>query len=304
MKIPKPKASTLAICVGLFFSFVFFTFPFQNLRGFIFSKIFENTGIILIADSIYPSIFGWPGIGVRNVNATLPISGGELELASEKAVIRVGVGGLFPPVPLISLYMKGLKKGGDLYVKVVQGKNQVSGYLEATRVELKQLEFPGLSEPISGSLSADTDFALDLSDLSHSSGYLNIDIGKLKIPAQNLQGIVLPPMNLGDLKGKIQIKNGIADITSFSFGAKDSDIRGIITGELKLANTFMNSFLNLTIKLQVTDSYRQNPQSATLLSFLTSFAQKTPGDFGLKWSAKIADLTTNLMNAIPQPIAD
>lgn len=301
--MPKPKPMTILICFVIFVFFVFMTFPFQNLRGFIFGRIYQTTKILIVAEDLYPTVFGWPGLGIRNVNVTLPVGNSEMDLASEKLIFRVGLGGLIPPVPAVIMSMKGLKKGGDLYMKFSQTRTRTSGTVQADDVELKQLAFSGLSEPIPGKLNLDTDFTVDTSDLSKSVGTAKLDVFKLKVPPQNLQGFLLPPLNVGEIKGRLTMKNGIAEIGSFQFGSKDSDIKGSISGDMRLGQTLMASFLNLTLKIQLSDSYRQNPQAATFVSLLESYkTSATGGEYAMKWSATLQDMTTNIVAAIPQKV--
>src|SRR5437899_1786864 len=59
MEFNRPKISTIFICIGLFLFFLLICFPYQNLKGYIFGRIFKETGITVVADDIYPSFFGW-----------------------------------------------------------------------------------------------------------------------------------------------------------------------------------------------------------------------------------------------------
>ena len=62
----------------------------------------------------------------------------------------------------------------------------------------------------------------------------------------------------------------------------------------------MASNLNLVLKVQLSDKFRQDPQSATLVSLLQSYQLNTPGDYSMKWNASIHDMAANLVLAIPQ----
>lgn len=298
-----PKWTTLIICFVLFLFFLVLTFPFQNLRGFIFGKIYQTTRIMITAEDMYLSLFGWPGLGLNNVTASIPMGMGEIDLASEKLIVRVGVSGLLPPAPAISMSLKKLKKGGDLFVKMSQTKSRMSGAVEASGVELSQVAIPGMAEPIPGKLDLDGDFSIDTTDFAKSTGSAKLDLTKLKIPAQNLQGIILPVLKVGDIKGKLTMKNGAGEINNFQIGSKDSDIKGTITGDLKMAANAMASVLSLNIKLNLTEPFRQNPNSATFVSFLDSFRTGTPGEYNIKVSASLNEFSTNavgvLVSAIP-----
>jgi len=298
----KPKLSTLFICFSLLIVFLLFGFPFQNLRGYIFEKIYAQTRITITADEIYPALFGWPGIGMKNVDVTLPVGTRTLDLSCKKLVFKVGLAGLFPPSPSISLYLKNLKQGGDLFIKVGQGKTRIDSDVEANDIVLDQLALSGLTETLTGSLNLTAELALQTVDLAKSTGEIDIGIEKLKIPAQNFQGFfVLPAMNLASLKSKINIRNGIAEISSFNFGDKGSDLQGSLSGEVRLGKEVMQSLLNVTLRLELSESYRTHPQAESLLSLLNSF-QTSPGRYAMKWSSSFQDMSANFVNAIPQKV--
>jgi type II secretion system protein N len=295
-----PKASTILAATGLFFFFLLLEFPYQNLRGYLFGQIYKNTHIFITADDLSLTLFGWPGLKLYKVNISIPMGINDLELTSEKTVVRAGVGGLFPPYPTLSLSMQGLKKGGYLYVKLGQNSGFIKGMIESNDLALEQLPMAGLSEPLVGRLQADGNLVYDRSDLQKSQGELDLNLTKFRVPAQNLQGIVLAPMDIGTVKSKIIVKNGTLDLTNFQIGTPTSDIRGSLSGEVRLGKDVMASHINVVLKLQLSDKFRQNPQSATLVSLLQSYQNNTPGDYAMKWNATVNDMSSNLVMAIPQ----
>jgi type II secretion system protein N len=300
-----PKASTIFTSLGLFLIFLLLIFPFQNLKGWIFGQIYSSTGILIVADEIYPSFFGWPGVGIRNVNVTLPLGPSELELASEKLVFRVGLSGLIPPMPAVSLNMLRLKKGGDLYVKVGQGGSRMKAFVEASSLNLEQLLFQGMQEPFGGTLNADADLGIQTDDLSKSTGSWEIHGSKLKSPNYMVEipgmPFLIPGMSVGDLDVKAAIKNGTVEISSFRFGSADSDLKGTITGDARLGKTYLNTLLNLTLRLTISKRILENPQNTTFLNFLNSYQQSTPGEYAMRWSANISEILA-LTKALPDQV--
>jgi len=299
----RPKITTVLICFGLFLFFLILRFPFQNLRGFVFGKIYKETGIQVAAADLYLSIFGWPGVGMRNVDVSIPVGRDELDVSAEKLVARVGLGGLIPPRPSVSVNARGLKKGGDVWVKVTPGKTNTSASFDAEAVNLEQFAFAGPNQLIRGKLQGDGSFFFDASDLAKSSGNAEFSIEKLKTPAQNLQGIVIPDVDFGTLKSKINIKNGVVEISSFQMGDAKSDIQGSIAGEVRLGKDIARSFLNITLKLQLSPQFMANPNSETIVSVLNSIDNSKPGTYAMKWSTSIEGITSNLWNALPKKVS-
>ncbi len=306
------RNSTILICVGLFFFFLVVRFPFQNLRGFIFTKIYKQTGVLIVSEDMYLTLFGWPGVGLRNVTATLPpqILGDELEIAAHKITIRVGVGSLLPPSLSYSIYVGGMKKGGDLFIKLsrleMKGQQLVSlsSYFDADGVHLEQLGFgSGPSDTLTGVATGDGSFTIDFTDLSKTSGSLRLSIEKLRSPGANLQGIVIPPIRFGTLQAKLGGKAGSMEISKLEWGGGESDMQGSLTGDLRLGRDIYQSFLNLTaLKLKMTDKFRDDPNSATIVSTLNSVDNRTPGTYALKWTQGIDKIAQNFLYALPEKL--
>lgn len=303
----KPKLSTVLTILSLFFVFFLFTFPFENLKGYIFSKIYSQTNILIVADEISPSFLGWPGIGIKNVNVSIPIADSELELASEKLTFKVGLLGLFPPIPSASMNLKKLKRGGDLYIDFGQGSNKLFIYLDADKVNLEQLIFGNLAEPIQGLISSDTKLTIDQADLSKSLGKLNLKGENLKTPpymAEGMPGLsfLIPGMKIGKLDGQISIKGGVVDLSNFKFGDQSSDLSGSFTGDIKLAQDIHRSSINLTLRLQLSSKILQDPQAKTFTSFLEGYQTTTPGSYAMRWNAMIAELTGLSVKVLPDKV--
>ncbi len=297
----RPSNKTIALCVALFLVFLVLRFPYRNVRGYVFGQIYKSTGIRIDAEDLSPTFFGWPGVKLHKASAAIPLgTGSEVEVAAEQITARVGIGGVFPPAPLISVYAYKLAKGGNLYIRGSQSRSYVSGSLSAENVELGQFTSQQLSDPIEGVLRATGNFGYDMGDLAKSTGAFDLFISKLHIPGMNLQGIVLPAIRWDEVKAALAIKNGSLEIAQCVFGTPQSEMRGSLNGYLRLGKDVPSSYLNLVLRIQLTEKFKKDPQSATLVSFLNSFESSTkPGEYGLKWGATIRDMGSNIMLALP-----
>jgi type II secretion system protein N len=301
MALPRPRLSTLFICFLMFVFFVVILFPYQSLKGYIFNRIYKQTGIYLVADDIYLSLFGWPGIGMKNVDATIPFNGRELEFSSQKMIARVGLAGLFPPTASYSLKATGLKKGGDLFAKFSQNKGGTNAQFWTEEVNLEQF-FTSSTDAVKGIITSDGSLSYDATDLSKSQGYVNLNLTKLKTPAQNLQGIIIPDVNFGAIKSKINIRNGGVEINSFQMGGTNSDVTGSISGDIRLGTNLMRSVLNITLRLELSNQFRDNPNSATIVSVFNSIDNTKPGTYAMKWATSVEGIVNNLWNALPTKV--
>lgn len=301
----KIKTSTILLCLFLFIFFVILRFPYNNLKGTIFGKIRDYTGIILIAEDLYPTFLGWPGLVAKRVDASIPIGKSDFNLSGDKLIIRVGLASLIPPTPAVSLKLKSLEKGGNVYIRVAQSKAAMTAQVEATKVNLEQLKFPILPAAMNGFLSTESTLDINSSDFSKSFGFLILEGDELKLPTFFIQmssayGFSIPGMNLGDLAAKIQIRNGVVEFNEFKFGSTASDIQGSLGGDIKLGRTLEDSSINLTLRLKLADAYKNNPQSATLVSFLKSFENSS--GYGMRCRASIRDIEERYACAIPEKV--
>ncbi|MBY0369843.1 type II secretion system protein GspN [bacterium] len=298
--MPRPKGKTILIGVALFFAFLLWRFPYRNLRGYVYGQIYKTTQIRVDSEDLSPVFFGWPGVALYNATVGIPMGRtSEIEIQAKQITARVGIGSLFPPAPSLSLYFYGLQKGGNLYAKGSQSKTSVSGTLSAEQVNLSPFLTAGLPEPIQGLLSASGSFNYDLNDLAKSTGVFDLKVDKLKIPGMNLEGIVLPAVAWDQVIAKIEMKNGSLDIVQCQFGSPKSDFHGTLSGAVRLGRDWWSSTINVLLKVQLSEQYRNDPQTATLTSFLKTF-ETAPGEYALKWNATPAEMSTNLMLALPQ----
>lgn len=303
----RPNLKIILICIALFFFFLVLRFPYQNFRGYLFGEIYKNTKILIVAEDIYPSFFGWPGVGIKKVDVTLPLGGSELELSADKVIARVGLGGLIPPIPSFSLAMRDLKKGGDLDISFTQSEPIINAGIEADDVQLEQLKFSALPQAITGNLNADSDLEIDVNDLSKSKGEIDLSVDNFKLPTISIQlspvyGFVIPAMKVGQLKARVQLKNGVAEITQFQFGEKGSDITGSITGDVKLGRDILSSSANILVRLDFSDQIKNSSQAVTLLSFLNTFKSQKTGSFAIKCNRPFRDAAACLL--LPEPVPD
>jgi type II secretion system protein N len=289
MKIPKPQPKTILISIALFFFFLVMLFPFQNLKGYIFSNIYKQTGIVVLAEDLYLTFFGWPGVGMKNVDITIPMGGSDLDISAKKLTVRVGLSGLFPPRPSYSLYLSELKKGGSLYAKFSQSSSVTKAYFDFDKVNLDQLKLGNGHQNLVGTINGEGELYLDHADSTKSSGYIDLKGEKLKSPALNTPGLSLPAINLGPLVLKAQIKNGTAEMQSFTIGNKESDMVANFTGDLRFEKELMNSRLNLNAKFTFSEKFKADAESQTLLTFFGILDPNKTGNYDLRLNPSLQE---------------
>lgn len=296
MKKPTPK--TVFILVGTFLFFLFWHFPFQNLKGYLDKQLYQQAKIILNGRNLRPSLFGWPGVSLEQAELTIPVNREELTLSCQKIWLKVGIGNFWPFVPSAHITLSDLEKGGDLYIKAVDAPNFFETALDAGEVDMSQINLYSLPDIVRGKFSTRSHLNIDKLNLAQSTGHIDLKADDLVLEAQSLPGFSTPTLKFGHLIGKIAITKGIAQIEQFQLGDPQSDIQGTLQGKLTLDRDFQSSHLDLTLRLKLSESFKSKPTSNDLFSSIAAY-QLRDGTYGMRWNAKIAELTTNLFKAIP-----
>ncbi len=296
----KPSKQTIVICVFIFLFFLLLQFPFKNFRGQIFETVYKNTGVLISSDDIGLSFFGWPGIVLDNVYIDAQRSG--IQISAQEAIVRVGLGRLWPPTPSYAGTLNGLESGGDLWFRYTGGTTLHDVELEGTNLGCDLFAFGKSSSPVNGKLNAEVDLAMDANNLAATSGYLDLTAQELEIAAQNFQQFFkLPQTKINDIKARIDVKNGIAVIKNFEFGSESSDLKGRISGEMQLGQSFPASHLKLRLDITLSPNFAADSRSIDLRSFLGGY--RLAGEsYAMQWNSSIAQMQNNLFSAIPQKV--
>ena len=73
-------------------------------------------------------------------------------------------------------------------------------------------------------MNLDSTVKLEKVDLAKSTGDANLAVDKLKIPPLNIQGFVLPALDIGNVRAKLVIRNGVVEIPTFQLGDQEDPI--------------------------------------------------------------------------------
>lgn len=302
----KVNKRTILICIGVFFVGLVFMFPLQNLKGLIFQKIFEQSGVLIVAEEIYPVFLGWPGVGLRNANVTLPAGqGSDIGLSSKTVTLRLRLMSSF--IPGVSLALDELKGGGDLFIRFGQRGPLLTLGLDSKELNLGQIRIPGLGQSIQGILKSDIDLNYNDRVFSETKGAFRLKGTQIKLPAILVNNPMLgppfqiPELNAGDLDVKININEGAVTIQSFNLGNKNTDVSGSISGDAKLGSTPSDTQINLTLKITFSSKILENQEYKTFLDFLGAYRTATAGEYAMNWNATINEIL-NLTKALPSPI--
>jgi type II secretion system protein N len=144
-----------------------------------------------------------------------------------------------------------------------------------TKVDLAKL---GLIEslaqvPMQGILSGDIDVSLAQDPkLCQGSVKLTLDKltvgdGKAKVKVGGLGGLTLDPIEAGDLKLELDIKDGVGMLNKLSTDGKDLKLKG--SGDIRMGAPFASSRLSVLVNIKFTDAYRnKSPRTQAMFGLL------------------------------------
>jgi len=301
----KPTKKTILICVMVFLGGLILFFPLQNLKGVIFQKIYDNTGVLIVAEEIRPTFLGWPGIEIKNVNVTLPVGENDLELSSKTMTFRVRLGGFF--VPSVSLSFEELKGGGDLFLQVGQRGPLNLAHFESEQLNLDQITIPQINRSIQGVLDSDGWVKVDMAKLPNTKGQISLRGKNIKLPQIIVNNPMLgppfsiPELDAGDLDVLIKIQDGAVTFSNFKIGTPSTDFSGGITGDVKLGDSSSDTQLNITLRFLFSPRIHSNPEYRTFLDFVGAYKTGNAGEYAMNWNATLGEIL-NLTKALPTPV--
>ena len=147
-----------------------------------------------------------------------------------------------------------------------------------------------------GILDLDADLSFNEKTLAQTDGKASIQVAKLRLPSQNLTnflGMMIPPLNLGILKGKMSVRSGTLEFSNFQLGSLDADLKGTLTGNIRLGEDLSRSDLNITLRLQASDKLLKNNDAKGFLAFMDSaVGTGQPGNYALVLNGPIDQAST------------
>jgi len=256
------KKSLLALAWGAWFSgcFLFFavvTFPLEGLRPLVIAEGEKalgkgRQGVHGVDPVLTVGELGMSGLGVKATHVGVQLANSEPEPGAQIDIDSVRI----PLLPLVSFLTdkKTVKVDVALYdgdvsaaVTLDDKKNLVGADIDIDDVDLGRATFLGekLGVPIEGRLSADVELDMGAQAEKDAGGHVDLAIKGLGLGAGNLKaipgGFELPDgIKLGDLKGKMPIKQGQGTIEALKFeGASDveAEATGTVNIKSRLAAT-------------------------------------------------------------------
>lgn len=149
--------------------------------------------------------------------------------------------------------------GGTLKGTFAMGDTDVHVSYKASKMDLGKLGVLPIAAGIQGGLIADGSGTLDgaLNNPSSWDGKVQLDLSKIVVDAQSVQGFTLPKLSISEGKIDITIEKGKAEIKELKLGKagnKADDLNAVVTGSATLGRFMNGSTLNLTAKFGLSEN--------------------------------------------------
>lgn len=274
----KKTLKTLAKWVGypLFFLFAFFmfaylTFPYGRLKEYIIQQV-ENpsrggmrqpSGYELQIASLEPSfITGVEASGVRLIKHSDDPSDLPADVTIQNVEARVSVLSLLGGGADVTFDAR--LAGGSIEGEFEHSSdgNRIDATIDGIRLRRIGFLSSAANVPIVGTLSGDIDLTL-AAEVPQSAGEVDLEVSgltigddeaKIKMPGMG-DGVTLPTLNAGTLQLRAAIAEGVLTLDRLQGRGDDLELDG--EGEIRLARRMPQTQLNVLVRAEFMDSYKE-----------------------------------------------
>jgi type II secretion system protein N len=259
---------------------IYLTFPYTQLRDRIVSEAEKATGMEVTIEKV--RLAGFSGLTLHGIDL------GSFEVKAPPPVVEEGEEAPPPPAPerlhldsltakadLIAFAMgkRGVRFdvdafGGDITGKVVLGDDEQVLEAKARGIDFGQSPLQAVAGLDMVGRIASMDIALRSpgGDFSKADGTVEINGEELALNGGEVQMFELPQIALGALQGRIEFKEGVADIEDLTIKGADLDAR--MEGQLRLQPVLKNSSLTGKLRIKPSDDWwNRNEMLKTAANF-------------------------------------
>jgi type II secretion system protein N len=271
-----------------FWLFCYWTFPYDRVASQLVDRVAASgKGYSLEIGELSP--YWLSGIELSNVvlrkdnpDALPPPKPAPGEKATPAPDHALRVREVRARIGLLGLLFGSKKVSFDAELEAgeIEGSFEIAGESQTVSAKLTQIDLAklGLLEavaqlPMQGVLSGDIELALAQDPkLSQGSVKLSLDKltvgdGKAKVKVSGMGGLTLDPIEAGDLKLDLDVKDGVGMLSKLSTDGKDLKLKG--SGDIRLGAPFSTSRLSLLVNIKFTDAYRnKSPRTQAMFGLL------------------------------------
>lgn len=253
-----------------FLLFAYWSFPYQRLAAYITDKVNESgSGYTLEIGSLSP--YWLTGVALEHVEVRKTAAEAPAAAPGEKPKPpqSIDIDSAQARVGLLSLLFGGrsVNFSAELGDGEIDGKysqdgddTKVAATLEDVDLSKFALLESMLSLPMKGVLKGDIDLTLGKQPAkTQGSVKLGIDKlvigdGKAKLKLGSMGGLTIDPVDAGAVTMEIDVKDGVGVVRTLTATGSDLKLSG--SGDVRFAQPLARSRLNVMLKLNLTDAYK------------------------------------------------
>jgi type II secretion system protein N len=251
---------SLAFVVSLYL-FTLISLPEEEIAKYVIQRYIKPNDI----DITYKRASISPDLSLVLKDVEMGVGDVVKKVSLERLKIGVSVFSyLFGKMPL-SIRAKGF--GGDISVSLGTKKDELFIDVDTDDVDLSQVDYlkekSGLN--LKGILSLSFRVNYNKKESQKNNGAIKISIADVAIKGGKIMGFDAPPVDIGDLKGEIEIKEGKFKVINFKSKGKDVELR--ITGDGQFTSPPSKGSLNLTLKFKPSQGFIDRQEKIKTLLF-------------------------------------
>jgi len=192
--------------------------------------------------------------------------------------------------------------GGDVDVETSRSKTESGLRVQTSDIDLSDLPWikAAINLPLSGSLDVQLDEKMPgnrasamVGSLTWTCGACSVGDGKAKLVIANnpllAEGLGLPKIRLGDFVGHVAIDKGVGRLQGVQAKSPDGEI--YIEGEVKFADRFASSSMDLYIRFKLSDALLKSSEKLrTIMQFAGAGGKRPDGFYGLRLTGSLSHL--------------
>jgi type II secretion system protein N len=266
--------------------------PLKNNLDAAIAQALAPHGASLSAQQTDLSFFLTPSYDLKRITLSLPPPSRPVQIEELK------ISALFWPLFLarVGAQVQVTANGGHLNSSLATRGSHLWVSFQADQLDLGKLGALPLLAGIQGTATLQGTGALsgDAQNLASLDGELKLQLAKLTLDPQSIEGFALPQLNIAEASAHVTVSDGKAMIHSLKLGkTATDDIQATISGEITLGKTVDLSSLNLKTKFSFSENLLK---SFLLLDTLLGAGKQTDGSYAFQ-------LTGTFANPISLPVS-
>lgn len=250
----------LAFFISLYIS-IFLTLPDEQIAQYVIEKYIKPNGV----NVIYKSVGITPTMNIVFKEAEIELMDNPQKVNVDRLEAGVSVFGfIIGDKPFM---VKADVYGGSIKVGAGAKKEKISLSIDMSDLDMMKLDILKEKTGINfkGLLNLTADIKYDGKESKNNNGGLSIAIKSFEIKGGKIMGFEIPSVNLGDLKGDIEIKEGKFKVSNFKSKGKDVELR--LVGDGSFQSPPSRSNLNLSLKVKLNQAFIDREEKLKTILF-------------------------------------